>query len=641
MLKNKFLPQVFSLTITLVMSLMLCLGTTSSAFAAESTQSLSESGVLNVLAALEVLNGDQSGNLNLDSPVTRAEFTKMVIAASSAKDTAASGSVFSPYSDVKSSHWAAGYIKTARDLGLLNGYLDGSFRPNNTVKLEEAATIALKNLGYTDSDFSGVYPSGQLSLYRSLNLSGNVNASQGDELTRRQCAWLIYNMLNAKTKDGRILAENLGYQLDASDHIDYVALLNDNITGPYIVQNSSWASTIGFTPTTYYRNDSKSSAAAITTNDVLYYSEPMKTVWAYSSKKTGTFESASPSRSNPESVTISGVNYQLATSEAAYSFSSLGGLQLGQSVTVLLGRDGSIAGLMTNSASATASASQTLTGIVTDSATKSYTDSAGNTYKADYVNVLGTDGVTYEYQTDKDFSTGSLVKVNVSASGAKISRLSSATISGTVDTSGSKIGNRTFADNIEILDVYQTTVTADKTVTGKTLHPSRLAGAKITASDVLYYTTDDNGEITRLILNNFSGDLYTYGIITDTEESGTSGSYEYVSNGEKIKLNSNGTAYNIDKGAFGMMQISGKIISMTNLNEIRLAGISADNTAIDTSGVTRHMSDTVQIYESRDSEYYLTSADLIDSSKYTLRAFYDKAQNEGGRIRVVIAVAKK
>ena len=628
MLKNKLLP--------VLLSLLLCTSLCSPA-AASTTQSLSETSVLNVLAALEVMNGDENGSLNLESPVTRAEFTKMMIAASTAHDTAAAGNVFSPYSDVKSSHWAAGYIKTARDLGLLNGYLDGSFRPNNTVTLEEAATIALKNLGYTDSDFAGVYPNGQLALYRSLNLSSNINATQGDSMTRRQCAWLIYNMLNAKIKTGQVLAETLGYQLDESGHIDYVALLNDNITGPYIVQNSGWQSTLGFTPTKFYRNDRTASAASITTNDVIYYSEPMQTVWAYSAKKTGTFESASPSRANPSAITISGVNYTLGTSEAAYAFSNLGGLQLGQSVTVLLGRDGSVVGLMTNTAAATTT--QTPTGIVTDSSTKSYTDSAGNTYKADYINVLSTDGVSYEYQTDKNFTVGALVEVTTGTS-TTISRLSSATVSGTVDSTGSRLGSRAFADDVEILDVYQTTVTSQKSIKGKTLHSSRLTGAKISSSDVLYYATNDSGEITRLILNNFSGDLYTYGIMTDIEENGSSGSYEYVSNGETATLRSTGTAYNIEKGAFGMMQVDGQITTMVNLSEVRLSNIAADNTAEDTSGTTRLLSDTVQIYESRDGEYYLTSAALLDSKSYTLRGFYDKSQSSGGRIRVVIAVPK-
>ena len=45
------------------------------AWAAEGGAALNEAGILNVLAALDIMNGDDSGSLNLSSGVTRAEFT--------------------------------------------------------------------------------------------------------------------------------------------------------------------------------------------------------------------------------------------------------------------------------------------------------------------------------------------------------------------------------------------------------------------------------------------------------------------------------------------------------------------------------------------------------------------------------------
>ncbi len=159
------------------------------AWAAEGGAALNEAGILNVLAALEIMNGDESGSLNLSSGVTRAEFTKMVLAASSSKDAVELQGSFSPYNDVTRSHWAAGYIKTARDMGLISGYLDGTFRPDAGVKLAEAVTVALKNLGYTEADFAGTYPTGQMSLYHSLKLDDGLSLSDPEaELTRRDCA---------------------------------------------------------------------------------------------------------------------------------------------------------------------------------------------------------------------------------------------------------------------------------------------------------------------------------------------------------------------------------------------------------------------------------------------------------------------
>ena len=60
-----------------------------------------------VLQLLEVMNGDENGNLNLDAPVTRAEFVKMAVCASVNKDSAGQSAV-SLFPDVTDSHWAVG-----------------------------------------------------------------------------------------------------------------------------------------------------------------------------------------------------------------------------------------------------------------------------------------------------------------------------------------------------------------------------------------------------------------------------------------------------------------------------------------------------------------------------------------------------
>lgn len=603
---------------------------------ADST-SLNETGILNTLAALEVMVGDTSGSLNLTNDVTRAEFTKMVVTASTAGDGAAQ-KTFSPYSDVTNSHWAAGYIKTARDLGLINGYLDGTFRPNNSVTLVEAVTICLKNLGYTDSDFTAGYPQAQMSLYYQLNLNDGISAATNDELSRRQCAYLIYNMLNAKTKGGSVLAQQLGYELDASGNIDYLALLNDKMSGPYVVTGSNWQASLGFTPTTYYRNDAKASAAAIQTNDVIYYSAGMKTVWAYNKQKSGTYEAASPNRSNPSSITLSGVTYEVGSSDAAYQLSTLGGHQLGEIITVLLGRDDTVCGLLTSTGSGSSVNIGTteVIGVVTDSGNKSYTNSSGSSYNADYIKVLASDGSSYEYQS-RTGSVGRVVKVTQSGSSTKVSSLTGKSVSGTVNSAATRLGNYTLDDNVEILDVYINTGGKDDIVGGTTLHKSRLAGAKISSGDVLYAEIDGSN-ITKLILNDFSGDLYDYALMREVSESGATGNYTYIMDGAEQKLASNNASYHVEKGAVAMLKIDGQYVRMTNLESTRLTELGATSA---TSGSTNwQLAADVQVYEYRDSEYYLTSTSLVSSSTHTLRGYYDKLLSEGGRIRIIVATPK-
>ena len=61
---------------------------------------------------------------------------------------------------------------------------------------------------------------------------------------------------------------------------------------------------------------------------------------------TGTYQSASPSTSSPTSVTVAGAEYEIETSDAALALSTLGGLNIGDIITLLLGRDGKVAAAM-------------------------------------------------------------------------------------------------------------------------------------------------------------------------------------------------------------------------------------------------------------------------------------------------------
>lgn len=130
-----------------------------------------EGEALQVLAAMGVMNGDEKGNLDL-SMQCDAGGLYQGSGSFHLSDMATSTAHVSPFSDVKYTHWAAGYIKTAVDAGWVNGYLDGTFRPDSPVYLEQAVNICLKMLGYTDEDFAtGTYPYPQLAMYQNLKLN--------------------------------------------------------------------------------------------------------------------------------------------------------------------------------------------------------------------------------------------------------------------------------------------------------------------------------------------------------------------------------------------------------------------------------------------------------------------------------------
>ena len=187
------------LAAALSVSLVMPAGAVSSATAVEAMQ------------ALGIIAGDSSGDLNLTSPVTRAEFVTMMTAASPYKDTVGTGSGVSLFKDVKSGHWASQYIQLAVEQGWMSGYVDGTFRPDSQITLEEACAALLKLLGYDSSSLAGAYPSAQLTKAASVGLRDDLSAAQGQTLTRQDCVMLFYNLLVSGGSDGTVYGTTLGY----------------------------------------------------------------------------------------------------------------------------------------------------------------------------------------------------------------------------------------------------------------------------------------------------------------------------------------------------------------------------------------------------------------------------------------------
>lgn len=92
-----------------------------------------------------------NGVFRPDAPVTRAEILKMSFIASG---KTLSSDASSKFSDVAAGSWALPYVNTARELGAVSGYPDGTFRPDAPVTRAEALKIALGILSVTPDGVS-------------------------------------------------------------------------------------------------------------------------------------------------------------------------------------------------------------------------------------------------------------------------------------------------------------------------------------------------------------------------------------------------------------------------------------------------------------------------------------------------------
>lgn len=583
------------------------------------------------ISALGIMVGDQNGNMDLSGSFTRAQFAKMMIAASTYKDTISSTAVSSPFKDVNYKYWAAPYIQTSVTAGWITGYSDGTYRPESAMRLEEAVTAVLKMLGYTASDFAGAFPDAQLAKYTALGLNTGIPKTKGQTMTRQDAMYLFYNLMTTKTKADKYYAETLGYTVNASGELDYASLVKANMKGPFIVENSAWASSLPFSAANaaVYKNGTVSKLTAVMNYDVYYYNASMRTIWVYRNQVTGVYTAATPSAAAPTSVTVAGKEYTLSTSAASYALSTTGSYKIGDTVTLLLGMNGDVVGV-----AAAGTVETTRYGIVTATGTKTYTDAYGSSYTSDYVSLACLDGTAYEFYKNSTYlSVGDLVRVSYDGGEVSYSIMTDSSLTGTVNSAATAVSSVSFADDIQIMD---TTSHGSYSI----VYPGRLAGMYLNSSNVRWYLKDENGKIEKLVLNNATGDCYKYGVLTYvSEKSGDmsiSSSYKYIVGGETGSYSSSNTLFGASWGP-ALFEFSGKdIVALRNLTSLPLTSLTSQYGY--NGGAKYALSDNVAVFLYQNGSYSPGSiTTLINSGGYTLTGYYDGTLSGSTRLRVIVA----
>ena len=439
------------------------------------------------------LTSDQTENLA--APLTRGALTKLMVAFSAYRESAKTqGSTGTLFSDVGSGSAYAPYVRIAVQQGWISGYTDGSFRPDNAVTLEEACTAVLKLLGYDVTTLSGTFPAAQLNKANELGLRDNLTKAQGEGMTLEDGAVLLYNALTATTAEGNVYASSLGFTVN-NGVVDVSSILLSNVKGPFV---AGLGTQLPFAPTAVYRNDTVTTDATLNAYDVYYYNETAQTVWIYTRKAAGRITAVAPSANAPTSVTVAGTEYTIASSSVAAQLSALNGGGVGQVVTLLLGMNDEAVSVLTGDA-----ANEVFYGVV-QTTSRSLVENSGPDVQQT-VAVACTDGVTRSVNVDKQFNypAGKLVAITVDENGENIQSLETKSTSGTVNAEGTALDNTALASNVEILD------TTSEGLAGA-VRPSRLSGVTLSGTDVKYYTTNEKGEIDRLILSDVTGDLWEY-----------------------------------------------------------------------------------------------------------------------------------
>ncbi|MGE7225469.1 glycerophosphodiester phosphodiesterase family protein [Paenibacillus sp. PDC88] len=101
-----------------------------------------------LLANKLVLNGVDESRFDGERNVTRAEFASMLVRALGLSPVADRN----PFSDVDPAAWYAHDVAAAAAAGLISGYEDGSFRPNQEIRRAEQAVMTVRALAYAGID---------------------------------------------------------------------------------------------------------------------------------------------------------------------------------------------------------------------------------------------------------------------------------------------------------------------------------------------------------------------------------------------------------------------------------------------------------------------------------------------------------
>ena len=104
-------------------------------------------GYVGYLEKYDVINGYNDGTFKPDASVTRAEFVAMTVRYYDLFNDVNKTGNTVKYTDVASSYWAYSDIAFAKNIGWLNGYSDGSFRGDNDITRAEVVTVVNRATG--------------------------------------------------------------------------------------------------------------------------------------------------------------------------------------------------------------------------------------------------------------------------------------------------------------------------------------------------------------------------------------------------------------------------------------------------------------------------------------------------------------
>lgn len=206
-----------------------------------------------------VIQGYPDGTFRPDDCVNRVEFLKMLYLTrqTNINDLAAGAGYADMFSDVDTSQWYWPYLRFALQQGTVEGYPDGTFKPNQCVNRVEAAKMAIlefndgtlpvaqdqPNMPYDAGDDQWYYGYLEYGMYANIfglnhiEVTGTgFNYFPGDSMTRKEVAEMLYREKSIDDRNVDVYEKGMSPEaiVDAVTFTGVTELFTDSIMADYI-----------------------------------------------------------------------------------------------------------------------------------------------------------------------------------------------------------------------------------------------------------------------------------------------------------------------------------------------------------------------------------------------------------------------
>ncbi len=178
-----------------------------------------------ILKGYGIVQGDPDGDMRLEDNITRAEFAKIICMIQGINEVDESG-VETIFADVNAEHWASGYIASAYGLGIIDGYDDKTFKPEENIVFAEAVKIIIGILGYSPfAESVGGYPGGYLMAASQYGVLDGITGETDAAISRRNAFAMVCNAISIPLMEQTVYGAEAEYViLDGSGGLPLVTL---------------------------------------------------------------------------------------------------------------------------------------------------------------------------------------------------------------------------------------------------------------------------------------------------------------------------------------------------------------------------------------------------------------------------------